>query len=747
MKRILALGLCLALLFPAAQAAGPEAEPLWTRTEPGGAYVTVRVPCPEGAGLDWGDRRMLCLRYADTKEPVPLTSDYQRGYLFATVPAEDADRPLEVFRGEERHFRDCTTIWQGHEYYDEPGGTQDMVLRGVVRGDQLGDLHPDAVLTRAESFALICRLLGLVDQEDEGELWAGWYYANGASTGYLDVEPSDWYFPVAATARTHGLTAEGDRFYPDRPVTRGEFTVMLARAMEQVGWLTIPEGTAEDLSLADAASIPDWALGAYLAFERQGMGGIYTYQDTEEILDDGAPAVESLAQWDEGATRGEVITFLDNARTLLPWYPYQEAIDWGFDEAMPILDGSTSTYPYTQAVYGALFSGYDTHPQFPAAHSTSHQSYERLIQGEADILFAATLPSEDLKAQAATAGLELECVPIAYDAMVFFTNAENSITGLTQKQIQDVYVHNKYTDWSQLGGPNAQLLPYRRNADSGSHALMERHFLEGGKLSLSPDVHNVLTSYAMSSALTDVAQALRTDPPAYAIGYSVYYYYLNNYWLLGDAGGGELKLLAVDGVVPSDATIADGSYPLADYNYAVIRSDEPEGSPARRMVELMLSELGQDCVGGAGFGPLSSGPQADFQWEFPDRELMKIFPAGTGYVALSWDQARTELRASGLERSGMDGRWHELTFNQCPAPPKDGLSAAVLGPLGHTVVFGAVGDAWHSSLTVRLSYSGGQAMTREVYLGEYFHFLLEGQPELERLELLCQGQVVASYEL
>ena len=39
---------------------------------------------------------------------------------------------------------------------------------------------------------------------------------------------------------------------------------------------------------------------------------------------------------------------------------------------------------------------------------------------------------------------------------------------------------------------------------------------EGGKLSLSPDVHNVLTSYAMSSALTDVAGAMTTDPLAYA---------------------------------------------------------------------------------------------------------------------------------------------------------------------------------------------------------------------------------------
>ena len=80
--------------------------------------------------------------------------------------------------------------------------------------------------------------------------------------------------------------------------------------------------------------------------------------------------------------------------------------------------------------------------------------------------------------------MELEYIPIAYDAMVFFTNAENSVTGLTQKQIQDIYVYGKYTNWNQIGGPDAELLPYRRNTDSGSHALMEQYFLEGGKLSL-----------------------------------------------------------------------------------------------------------------------------------------------------------------------------------------------------------------------------------------------------------------------
>ena len=132
MKRLLTLALCLALLCPAAAAEGEEA--LWTRTEGDGSYVTIRLPCPQGEELDWSERQWLAVRYADTGEPVPLTSDYQRGFLFATVPAEDANRPLEAFQGEEHHFPDCTTVWQGHAYYDEPGGTEELYLRGVIQG-------------------------------------------------------------------------------------------------------------------------------------------------------------------------------------------------------------------------------------------------------------------------------------------------------------------------------------------------------------------------------------------------------------------------------------------------------------------------------------------------------------------------------------------------------------------------------------------------------------------------------------
>ena len=46
------------------------------------------------------------------------------------------------------------------------------------------------------------------------------------------------------------------------------------------------------------------------------------------------------------------------------------------------------------------------------------------------------------------------------------------------------------------------------------------------------------------------------------------------------------------------------------------------------------------------------------------------------------------------------------------------------------------------SLTVRLTYGGVLSLTQRVYPGQTFHFLLEGSPALEKLELLQGGQVL-----
>ena len=217
-------------------------------------------------------------------------------------------------------------------------------------------------------------------------------------------------------------------------------------------------------------------------------------------------------------------------------------------------------------------------------------------------------PASDILALAKENGVELELIPIAYDAMIFFTNNENSIKGLTTDQISRIYVDNAYRNWKELGGPDAALYPYCRNNDSGSHAQMERHFLNGREINEDIRVEN--TSLTMSSILTEAIDAKTENPKGYALGYSIYYYYHNMMdFMIGEDENGNmpLKLLEIDSVAPTDETIANGSYPLSNNTYLVLRKDTPKEDPARKMADFMLTKEGQQCVELAGFGPLGPG--------------------------------------------------------------------------------------------------------------------------------------------
>ena len=82
---------------------------------------------------------------------------------------------------------------------------------------------------------------------------------------------------------------------------------------------------------------------------------------------------------------------------------------------------------------------------------------------------------------------------------------------------------------------------------------------------------------------------------ANAIGFSVYYYIDQMYSKPG------LRLLAVDGVTPSNETIADQSYPLCNEFYAAILQDSTADSPERRIYEWLSTDAGRSCIEHSGY--------------------------------------------------------------------------------------------------------------------------------------------------
>ena len=85
-----------------------------------------------------------------------------------------------------------------------------------------------------------------------------------------------------------------------------------------------------------------------------------------------------------------------------------------------------------------------------------------------------------------------------------------------------------------------------------------------------------------------------------ALGYSVFYYASYMYQQPG------LRFVAVDGVLPSDETIADGSYPLLNEYYLAARAADlqNEDSPTAQLYNWILSEAGKDSMRQAGYIPL-----------------------------------------------------------------------------------------------------------------------------------------------
>ncbi len=563
----------------------------------GGEFTTVYIECPDALtlmGKNYQAYSHLLMRYADDKTPIALSAVYN-DYIYATIPAENADRPLEYFIAEDMTFTD-EPVWDENEYDDNSYNFYIMELlsgKGVIKGNEKGEALPNDNVTRAEAVAMAMRFLGVDNMPD-------------TDSGFSDVPEDSWFAAAVTKARRLGVVAGDDEthFSPQRNVSREEMVALAARCMWISGMQKETKVTREELTknldFKDAEKISDWALSAYNTMRTYGTAN-YEEDENQEYT--------FITNPKDAATRIFSAYLLLECCDMLQVYPSQTAISFGFDKNMPKIDGSTSTYPFTEEVFRGLFYNGYSHADRPAGHSKSHASYERLINGEVDMIFASVFPASDILELAKSKGVELELIPIAYDAMIFFTNADNSIDGLTQKQISEIYVNNKYANWKSLGGPDALLYPYCRNNDSGSHAQMERYFLNGNEI--NEKIREENTSLAMSNILTEVMDAQTDDPTGYGLGYSIYYYF-QNMDLFYDTNE-YLKLLKIDGVYPDDDTIASGEYPLSNNTYVVLRKDEPENSPARKMAEFMLTKEGQRCVEEAGFGPINPPFPKDFK--------------------------------------------------------------------------------------------------------------------------------------
>ena len=261
-------------------------------------------------------------------------------------------------------------------------------------------------------------------------------------------------------------------------------------------------------------------------------------------------------------------------------------------EDYPRMDGSTANLPLMAAVLSAVTGLDPAEAEETVGCSTTPAAWLNLAAGSTDILLVYEA-AEDTKASLADMGTELEITPIGLDALVFIVNEQNPVQSVTQEQLRQIYT-GQITSWAELGGEELDITAFQRDATSGSQSLFRKLLMPDQEPMEAP------TEF-MPSAMGELIEGLAAyNNEGSALGYSVFYYASYMYAKPG------LRFLAVDGVAPSDETIADQTYPLLNPFYVVIRADELADSPARLLRDWLLTEEGVQVLTDAGYIPAAS---------------------------------------------------------------------------------------------------------------------------------------------
>ena len=280
-----------------------------------------------------------------------------------------------------------------------------------------------------------------------------------------------------------------------------------------------------------------------------------------------------------------------------------ETVSVGDYGTYPSMDGSTVCVPMAMELARQWLGLPEEDMNGFVNFSTTPYAYDRLIAGKPNPLSTvkslgimmddahpidlvlATYPNADERQAALDAGVELVYVPFCCDAFIFMVNDQNPVDSLTVKQIREIYT-GQVASWSQVGGEERALDAYQRPHGSGSQTAMEEMVMKGLKMS------RVNENYISDGMADAVAQIGNYDNGPGAIGYS-YLYYVNT---LVESGG--IKVLAIDGVAPTDENLQSGAYPFTVNYYAVYRKGD-ENTEA--FVNWLVSPEGQQAVRQAGY--------------------------------------------------------------------------------------------------------------------------------------------------
>ena len=234
-------------------------------------------------------------------------------------------------------------------------------------------------------------------------------------------------------------------------------------------------------------------------------------------------------------------------------------------------DGSTSM----EKVIGALGEAFqnDTGITFTYNPTGSGSGIKAVQEGRCDI----GLSSRDLKAEEKDAGLTGTI--LAYDGIAIIVNPENPVADLSVETIAKIY-KGEITNWSEVGGNDAEIVLIGREAGSGTRDGFES----------ITDTEDACKYRQELTSTGDVITTVAQNPGA--IGYASV-----------SSVKDTVKAVTVDGVAATEANIKDGSYVVQRPFVLVTKADTPLGESAQDFFDYITSADANEIISAAGVVP------------------------------------------------------------------------------------------------------------------------------------------------
>ena len=198
-----------------------------------------------------------------------------------------------------------------------------------------------------------------------------------------------------------------------------------------------------------------------------------------------------------------------------------------------------------------------------------------VLEGTCDLGLSSRALSDDEKAQGAVENV------IAKDGVAIIVNPENPVTDLTTEQVAQIYT-GEITNWSELGGDDAPIAVLGRDAASGTRGAFE-------EILGIEDQCVYLNEY---SSTGDVVGNVASNPNA--IGYASL-----------SAVDESVTAVAINGVVPTEETVADGSFEI-QRPFVIVTVEGKELSPeAQAFLDYAMSAEAAPIIESAGVVPVA----------------------------------------------------------------------------------------------------------------------------------------------